>query len=141
MLTSECKRGDEMSPNTAEKNGGKIVKCTARAEKIDESSGAWRVLKFLRDDWQRRQPVFNAQFLICRVSSPSMAGVAELRNVFPWTCPLISSTYQRPSRPATGLRGDGKGQQAVSLSEGLLARAGHEAKSLSGRNAGGMNSQ
>ena len=49
MLTSECKRRDEMSPNTAEKNGGNIVKCTVRAEKIDESPGAWRVLKFSRE--------------------------------------------------------------------------------------------
>ena len=49
MLTSECKRRDEMSPNTAEKNGGNIVKCTVRAEKIDKSPGAWRVLKFSRE--------------------------------------------------------------------------------------------
>ena len=52
MLTSECKRGDEMSPNTAEKNGGNIVKCTVRAEKIEESPGAWHVRKFRRDDGQ-----------------------------------------------------------------------------------------
>ena len=33
MLTSECKRRDEMSPNTAEKNGGNIVNAPSEPKK------------------------------------------------------------------------------------------------------------